>query len=72
MNFTEQYSTTGALMLKFFQHCLQAPVQSIQRSTVIEIILKSENSHQSVLMITMCELELTDVRLTQFYFFLYK
>ena len=53
-------------MLKFYQHWLQALIQCIQRSTVIVIFLRSENSHQSVLMITMYELELIDVRLAQY------
>ena len=58
-------------MLKFYQHCLQALIQTIQRSTVIIIFLKSGNSHQTMLMFTMHELELNDVRFTQC-FFLYK
>ena len=65
MKFSEQYYNTEALILQFYQHCLQALIQSIQRSTVIVIFLKSGNSHHNVLMITMYELELTDVRLTQ-------
>ena len=65
MKFTEQSFKKEALVLKFYQHCLQVLIQSIQRSTVIVIyFLKSGNSHQTVLMITMYELELTDVRLT--------
>ena len=62
----EQYFRTEALTLKFNQHCLQALLQSIRRSSVIVIyFLKSENSHQTVLINIMYELELTDVRLTQ-------
>ena len=56
-------------MLKFYQHCLQGLIQTIQRSAVIIIFLNSGNSHQTVLMITMHELELNDVRFTQCYFF---
>ena len=52
-------------MLKYYQHCLQALIQSIQRSAVTIIFLKSWNSNQIGLVITMNVLELTDVQFTQ-------